>query len=80
MGEIDVVLAESDRTIREGDVAKLERSKDAARKKKGRLLRKVVDYRAEHAVGPQMRGPKGRFQSYDPDPGDEDSEDVTADG
>lgn len=65
MAEVDVALAESDRDIRESDVAKLERSTVEARKKKGRLLRKVLDYRGEHQVGPQPRTGEGEFAGYD---------------
>lgn len=65
MAEVDVTLAESDREIREADVKKLERSTVPARKKKGDLLRRVLDYRAEHQVGPQPRTDSGEWASYD---------------
>lgn len=72
--EVDVTLAESDRDIAPADVAKLKRSKDTARRKKGDLLQKVLDYRDEHDVGPQPRGPTGRYQSWDAEPEAEPAE------
>lgn len=58
MAEVDVTLAESDREVDRAQVAKLLRSTDPARKKKGRLLQAVCDYRDEHGVGPQPRDPQ----------------------
>lgn len=49
MGEVDLTLAKSDRAIDRGKVARLQRSKDKAKAKKGRLLQAVVDWRDEHA-------------------------------
>lgn len=53
MSAVDVVLAESDREIDPASVARMRRSKDPARRKKGGLLQAVLDYREEHGVGPQ---------------------------
>lgn len=63
---VDVVLAESDREIDPAAVARMRRSKDPARRKKGGLLQAVLDHREEHGVGPQPRDPDtGRWESHD---------------
>lgn len=63
---VDVVLAESDREIREAAVSRMQRSADPARRKKGDLLRAVLDYRAERDVGPQPRDPEtGQWEPFE---------------
>lgn len=45
MSDVDLVLAESDREIDPAKVARLRRSTDPAKRKKGALMQAVLDHR-----------------------------------